>query len=220
MSDLPRPRIGNRDSVASSVEAQSSFATILLLVFVLLSFGCHQQPLIDTSPLDSASMSYDAIQQLKALNPTQAEVTELAKARQGGLLDPLCVEVLQSFHARRQAFDAGSAAAGLIGAGMQPTTVVELAKLNQLGLGSGELEAMRLAGISDETILEIARHHAEGKPALSGASLAGMKNAGVRDTTLLELARRSISDSQVSEIIALRRRGINDAKILRHFTGS
>jgi hypothetical protein len=187
---------------------------------VPLASGCHHQPLIDATALDSAGMSYDAIQQLKALNLAQTEVTELAKARQGGLPDALCVEVLQFFHSRRQAFDAGSATAGLIGAGMQPTTVVALAELNQLGLGSGELEAMRLASISDETILEIARHHAQGKPALSGASLAGMKNAGIRDSTLLELARRNIPDSQVGEIIALRRRGVNDAEILRHFTGS
>jgi hypothetical protein len=97
---------------------------------------------------------------------------------------------------------------------------VELANLNQLGLAAGELEAMRLAGLSDETIVEVARRRAEGKTVLSGASLADMKNAGLRDSTLLELSRRGIPDSQATAIIALRRRGTNDQEILRHFTGS
>ena len=110
--------------------------------------------------------------------------------------------------------------AGLIQAGIAPTTVVELARINQLGVESGELQAMRLAGISDQIILEVARRHVEGKPVFSGASLAGMKNAGIRDTTLLELARRGIPDSQTNNIVALRRRGLNDTEILRHFTGS
>jgi hypothetical protein len=206
--------------LTSWAEGNSDSAIFLLLFFALLGSGCHHQPLIDTTPLDSAGMNYDAIQQLKALNITPAEVPELAKARRGGLPDALCIEALRSFHARRQPFNAGGAAAGLIEAGMRPETVVALAELNQLGIDFGELQAMRLAGISDDTILEIARHRAEGKPALSGASLAGMKNAGVRDNTLLELARRSIPDSQAAKIIALRRRGASDAEILRYFTGS
>ena len=217
MSDLLRPM--NR-SCYSTAHAPLRFASVLLLFFALVGFGCHHQPLIDTAPLDSAGMSYDTIQQAKALNIMPAEVAELAKARQGGLPDAACVDVLQVFRARQQPFNAGSAIAGLIGAGLQPQTVVQLAKLNQLGLGYGDLQAMRLAGILDETILEVAKHHAEGKPVLSGASLAGMKNAGLRDTTLLELVRRGIADSQVSEIVTLRRRGANDAEILRRFTGS
>ena len=80
-------------------------------------------------------------------------------------------------------------------------TIIELAKLNQLGLRAGELEAMRLAGLSDAILLEVARHRAAGKPVLAGASLANLKNAGVRELTLLELARRGVPDSQAAAII-------------------
>jgi hypothetical protein len=92
--------------------------------------------------------------------------------------------------------------------------------LNQLGVGAGDLQAMRLAGISDATILEVARHRAEGKDVLAGASLANMKNAGIRDSTLQELVRRGIPDSQIDSILAMRRRGGSDAEILRYFVGS
>ncbi|MGA8767206.1 MAG: hypothetical protein WB559_09310, partial [Candidatus Acidiferrales bacterium] len=96
-------------------------------------------------------------------------------------------------------------------------TILELAKLNQLGLGAGELQAMRLAGLSDAILLEVARHRAAGKPVLAGASLASLKNAGVRELTLLELARRGVPDSQAAAIIAFRRHGATDAQILSRF---
>jgi len=187
---------------------------------VLLAAGCHHAILVDTAPLDAAGMSYDSIQQSKSLNITAAEVTELARARQGGLSDANCVKMLRIFRAKGQSFTDGGTIAGLIRAGIDEPTVLELASLNQLGFASGELEAMRLAGLSNETILEVARHHAEGKSVLSGASLAGLKNAGLRDSTLLELSRRGVPDSQADAIIAVRRRGSNDQEILRHFTGS
>jgi hypothetical protein len=98
--------------------------------------------------------------------------------------------------------------------------ILELAKLNQLGLNAGELQAMRLAGLSDAILLEVARHRAAGKPVLAGASLANLKNVGVRELTLLELARRGVPDSQAAAIISARRHGASDAELLRRFGGS
>jgi hypothetical protein len=196
------------------------FALAALCAITLLFAGCHHELLVDTAPLDAAGMSYDAIQQAKTLKVTTAEVGELVKAKQGGLSDENAVKILQIFRTQGHPFTAGATIAGLIRAGLDEPTVVELANLNQLGFAAGELEAMRLAGLSDATILEVARRRAEGKTVLSGASLADMKNAGLRDSTLLELSRRGIPDSQATAIIALRRRGTNDEEILRHFTGS
>jgi hypothetical protein len=193
---------------------------LFLLTCVFLASGCHRAILVDTSPLDAAGMSYDSIQKLKALKVSTPEVAELAKVRQGGLSDAGCIEILQIFRGRSQVFKAGDAVAGLLQVGMSEDTVLELAKLNQLGLGAGELQAMHLAGLSDDIIVEVARHHAEGKPVLSGASLAQMKNAGMRNSTLLELVRRGIADSETSAILASRRRGVRDAEILRRFAGS
>jgi hypothetical protein len=195
-------------------------AAILIAAIPLLFAGCHHAILVDTAPLDAAGMSYDSIQQAKSLNITAAEVGELAKARQGGLSDANCVKILQIFRAQGQPFTAGATVAGLIRAGIGESTVVELASLKQLGFTSGELQAMRLAGLSDETILEVARRHAAGKTVLSGASLADMKNAGLRESTLLELSRRGIPDSQAAAIVASRQRGSSDEEILKRFTGS
>jgi hypothetical protein len=190
---------------------------VVLLCTTLCLASCHSEPPLDTKPLDTAGMSYDAIQQLKALKITAPEITQIAAAKQGGFSDASCVQALQIYRSRNQPFDAGDDIAGLIRAQVGEDTVLELAKLNELGLSSGELEAMRLAGLSDAILLEVARHRAAGKPVLAGASLANLKNAGVRELTLLELARRGVPDSQAAAIIAYRKHGATDAQILSHF---
>ena len=165
-------------------------------------------------------MAYDSVKQLETLNVTNAEVSEILKLHSAGFSDVDCIRVVRIFHGRGQAFNAGDIVAGLIQAGMSDDTILELATLNQLGSTAGELEAMHLAGLSDSVVVEFARHRAEGKPVLSGASLAGLKNTGLRGSTLLELVRRGVPDSQANTIISFRRHGASDAQILRRFSGS
>ena len=200
---------------------EKSVAPFLLLVaLVLFVGGCHRVEPVDTKPLDSVGMSYDAIHELQSLQISTAEVASAATARQSGFSDANCIDVFKTYRGRNQPFTAGDAVAGLVRVGVSEDTVLELAKLNQLGLGAGELQAIKLAGLSDGVILEVARHRSEGKPVLAGASLAALRNAGVRESTLLELARRGVPDSQADDIVAMRRHGASDAQILNRFTGS
>jgi hypothetical protein len=182
--------------------------------------GCQGARGVDTQPLNNSGMSYNSVRQLEDLKVTSAEVADILKMHEAGFPDGDCVHVVQEFHNRGQLFGAGSAVAGLIQAGMRDQTILALADLNQLGVSAGELEAMHLAGLSDAVVLEVARHRADGKPVLAGATLARLKNMGVRAPTLLELTRRDIPDSEAREIISLRRRGASDAQILRRFPGS
>lgn len=194
---------------------------LALACFTLLfAAGCHHVLPVDTQPLDNAGMSFDSIEQLKKLNITTLEVTQIAQARQAGLSDSGCVAIMRIFHDRGQPFDAGETLSGLLQASMSEPTVIELAKLNQLGVEAGELQAMHLAGLSDDIVREVAAHHANGKPVLSGATLAGLKNTGLRSETLLELVRRSVPDSQADAIFSARRHGATDADILRRFASS
>lgn len=182
--------------------------------------GCSGVKPVDTQQLDASGMSYDAVNQLKALKINPDEVAQMAQARQSGLSDDDCVQVMQIYKSRKQGFDAGGAIAGLLGAGASENLVVSLARLNQLGLGAGELEAMRLAGLSDQILLAVAQRRAVGQPVLSGASLAGMKNLGLSSNTLLELVQRGVPDSRAAQIMSARKHGAKDAQILRDFATS
>jgi hypothetical protein len=192
----------------------------LLLLLSSVAVSCkHVQPL-DTKPLYASGMSYDTIKKLESLQITAPEIAELVKARSAGFSDASCIEVFQIAHGRGEAFTSGDAVAGLIRVEMKEPSILELARLNQLGLDVGELQAIRLTGLSDSIVIEVAQHRAAGKPELSGLSLASLKNAGLRESTLLELARRGIPDSQAASIIALRHHGASDAEILRRYSGS
>jgi hypothetical protein len=215
---LSRGLDGSARSHSRARRGQTAILGVILLG--LFIGGCkHVQPL-DTKPLYASGLGYDASKKLEAQGITPAEIAEIAKVRGAGMSDDGCLQVFQISRARGEKFTTGDGVAGLIRAGMREQDVLELARMNQLGLGAGELQAMRLAGLSDAIILEVARHHAAGKPALSGASLASMKNAGLRESTLYQLARRGVPDSQTGAIIAYRRHGANDAEILRRFSGS
>jgi hypothetical protein len=191
-----------------------AFALVLLCVA-----GCHRVMPTNTIPLDQSGLSFSSIQSLKSLNINDAEVAEIVKAKQGGLSDDGCIALVRLAHSRNEKFHTGDDVAQLLGASMAESTVLELAKLNQIGLWTGEAQAMRLAGLSDEIILEAAHRRAAGEPVLSGASLANFKNAGMGEGTLLQLVRRGVADSEAPEIIRLRRRGWSDAQILRRYPG-
>jgi len=220
MKDMGFIEANRTHGLGQSTWGWKALARLSVLAVALAFLGCHSVPPLDTSPLDSAGMNYDTVNQLKALGVTAPEVAQIATARRGGFPDDACLQVVRIYHSRNTKFDAGDAIAGLLQAGMGESTIVQLAQLNQLGLTAGELQAMRLAGLSDEIILEVAQHHAANQPVLSGFSLATLQNAGMRESTLLDLVRHSIPDSQTNAILALRRHGANDKEILRHFAGS
>lgn len=199
---------------------QGARATALIAAIAMACAGCSRLKPVDTTPLQNSGMGYDAAQQLASLKISTPEVVEIAKARQGGFSDDDCIAIYKIYQGRNQVFDAGDAVAGMTQVGMSAANVLELARLNELALGWGELQAMKLAGMSDAIVMEEARQRASGKSVLSGATLAGLKNAGVHESTLLKLVQRGVPESQGPEIVRYRRRGASEADILRHFTGS
>jgi hypothetical protein len=188
-----------------------------VLAAVLSLGACYDLRLFDITPLDRAGMSYDAIKELKVLHVSQAEINEIAKVRSAGLSDVDCVTIIRIFHQRNQSFDAGDSIASLYQSGMAEGTVLGLANLDQVGVGVGELQAIHLAGLPDELVLDVARDRAAGKSTLSGVALGTMKNLRMDNGTLLQLVRRGTPESDGARIIAQRRSGAKDAEILRHF---
>ncbi len=198
-------------ATAPALICRLALASLLLLICA----GCKQIRHIDTKPLDQSGMDYTAIQDLKALDPTDAEIAEVAKAKMGGLSDNTCIELLRITREQHLPPDFADSADNLVQVGMNEDDILALARMKQLGLGAGELEAMRLAGLSDAVVMEVARRHAAGKQALSGVSLAHLKDSGLSQAALFELVRRGVRDEQVPSIMALRRRRTSETAILK-----
>ncbi len=195
-------------------------SAIVFFSLLLSVAGCERMTPLDTKPLDSAGMSYPAIKKLIAMDITSAELSEVAKARSAGLPDDACIEIVRIYHVRNRPFTGGDTVAGLAQSHLRADTILDLASLDQLGVNAGELRLMRLAGLSDSIVLEVARHEEAGKPVLSGAALSNMRNAGMRESILLELVRRGVPDSEGATIIRLHRHGASDADILHGYPGA
>jgi hypothetical protein len=178
----------------------------LLLASILLACSCKPAKKPDTEQADQMAMWLDSVPQLKTLNVSNAEIGELAKAHQAGLTDPSTLVLIQLAREHKTPFEDGQSIAELLNAGSSEQTILELARLNQLGIWAGEAEALRLAGLSDQIILAVAQRRSKGLPVISGKKLGELKNTGASDAAILEMVKRGDSDQTVSTYIASRNR--------------
>jgi hypothetical protein len=100
--------------------------------------------------------------------------------------------------------------------GMSDATLAELQRLGQLGSWP-DLRRMRCGHISEEAILELGRLRAAGLAVLSGRSLLRLRVAGLRDELLVELVRRGVPETDVDELLRLRRGGASETAILYRY---
>jgi hypothetical protein len=211
-------RLGPSEAPRTSSARPLAFLLVLgLFVLAATASGCKKVHKADTTPLDGVGLSYSSIQDLRGLKITDAEVAELVKLKHAGISDGGCVELVRIARKRNRPFADGDAIMSLRQVGMSEDNVIELARLNQLGLQAGEEQAMRLAGLSDSVVLALARRRAEGKPALSGAALAELKNAGMSESAMVTLLDRGITDAQVNAIIVQKQRRATDAQVLARY---
>ena len=99
------------DACHVTIRRLRTAAMLFLVILALAVAGCKRVMPVDTVPLDNVGINFDSIQRLKALKITAPEVAEIAQARQAGLSDNGCVEILQIYRGRGVAFDAGDAIA-------------------------------------------------------------------------------------------------------------
>jgi hypothetical protein len=178
----------------------------LLLASIVLVCSCKPAQKPDTQQADQMAMWFDSVPQLKNLDVSNAEIGELAKAHEAGLTDPSTVVLIQLARERKQPFADGQSIAGLLNAGSSEQTVLELARLNQLGVWAGQAQAMRLVGLSDKVILAVAQRRSKGLSVLSGEKLGELKNAGASDALILEMVQRGDSEQTASNYIVQRNR--------------
>jgi hypothetical protein len=179
---------------------------LVILLLPLAACSKHAEQ-TNTQPLDEAGMWSNSVSELRTLNVSNAEIGELTKARQGGLSDPTCIELIKLARGRQQPFTGGQPIADLLAAGASEQTVLELARLDQLGLWAGQAQALRLAGLPDKVILAVAQRRSQGLPVLAGEKLAALKNSGASDAVILDFVQKGITEQRVSDYIAQREHG-------------
>jgi hypothetical protein len=169
------------------------------LVFLLA--GCGKVSRTNMSPLDTAGMHPESVAQLLKYQVSADEVQQILIAGRAGLSEQGCVELVGIARSRHRTFAEGDAVAGLLGAGMKENSVIQIVRLDQLNAFAGEAAAMRLAGLSEDVILDVAQRRARGQAVLAGARLAELKDAGYSNAQLVAMVDRGMTDKQANEAI-------------------
>lgn len=178
----------------------------LLLAFVSLFSSCEHKQQADTQQTDQAAIWLNEVPELKTLDISNAEIGELSKAHDLGLTDRSCVALIKLARSRQIPFADGQAVADLLSTGVSEPTVLELARLNQLGTWAGQARALRLVGYSDKIILAAAQRRSQGLYVLSGEKLGELRNSGASEATILEMIEKGETESEASVYIAQRER--------------
>src|SRR6266436_6561325 len=154
---------------------------LLLGVCVLLAVGCKQHLLTDYRPLDQAGMWSSGLEQLKKLNTSDFEVTQLVKVKQARMSDDACVALVAAAHERKHPFASGESTASLAHAGYSEAQILDIAQADQPDAISGDAMALRLIGLSDNFVQVILQRRLQGKPTLGMPQIARLKNTGLTE---------------------------------------
>lgn len=179
--------------------------SLCLCAFVALFglAGCKKLQHADTQPLYQSGLWSDTIQQLRKLDVTDSEVSELITVHQAGLSDEGCINLIQLARSRQKVFDDGDDIANLLHSGVSEPHVLELARIGQLGAWAVDAQGLKLAGYSDNIVMAVARRRASGLATVSGSSLVEIKNTGLTEKQILEFINKGLTDEQAGQLVAM-----------------
>ena len=174
---------------------------LIPLTFLLLfrAFGCEQHPLTDYRPLDQAGMFSSNVEELKKLNTSDQEVTQLVKLKQAGIGDDACVTLISDAHQHHHLFTSADSAINLVQAGYGESVVLEIAKTDQLDVISGDAVMLRLVGLSDASVNVILHRRMKGEPTMSSAEIGRLKNTGLTEKQIMERINAGMTDAQADK---------------------
>src|SRR6266852_1640781 len=181
------------------------YKLMLLGVFVLFRMdGCHEHLFTDYRPLDQAGMWSSSVEQLKTLNTSDTEVTQLVKLKQAGISDDTCIILITGAHQRQHQFSSADSAVNLARAGYTEPVILEIAKSDQLESISGDAVMLRLVGLSDSAVDLILHRRLKGQRTMSSAEIGRLKNTGLTEKQILERINSGMTDAQADKEAALR----------------
>jgi hypothetical protein len=174
-----------------------------LLLPALLA-GCQSHPLTDYRGLDKAGMWSSAVEDIKKLHVSDAEVAQLVALKNAGVGDDMCVALVSAAHDHQHPFASAEAAKSLNGAGFSDAQILVIAKTDRLDSLSGDAVMLRLIGLSDPTVQMLLRRRINGLPTLSSAEIGRLKNTELTERQILERIQNGMTDAQADAEAAAR----------------
>jgi hypothetical protein len=182
----------------------------LLIPLLLVFGGCERHVFADYRPLDAAGMWSGAIQQLKALHASDAEIAEVVKLKKVDLGDDTCIALVSTAHDAKHQFASADSVISLMGARYTSEQILDLARAGQLDTLSADAVMLRLI-LSDSGSQFVLDRHLKGLPTLSTSRIARLKNTGLSEAQVLGRVKDGMTDEQADKEIASREATRNHA---------
>jgi hypothetical protein len=176
----------------------------LLGVCLVLLSGCKKQPKMDYSALDQSGMWSSNIDELKKQNVTPSEISQLAKLKQAGATDDLCIALFKNARDHQHDFTSGDSAVHLSRAGYSDAQILEMAHSDQIDMLSGDAIMLKLIGLSNSTVQTIMSRRMQGLPTLSSAQIGRLKNTAMSEKQILEIVSQGLSNDEAEALITKR----------------
>jgi hypothetical protein len=181
-----------------------SLLAVVLTCTLALSSGCGHNVLADYRPLVNAGMSSTGIEQLKKLDTSDSEMTQLVSVKQAGVTDYACVTLVSTAREHHHPFTSADAVSSLAHAGFGESQILQIARLDKLDTISGDAVTLRLIGLSDPTVQILLQRRLQNQPTLSSAEIARLKNTGLTENEILQRINRGMDDNQAEKEIKAR----------------
>ena len=178
--------------------------SLFLSVCLLAVAGCQSHPKVNYAPLDQAGMWSSTVDEVKKLNVTDLEITQLAKLKRVGASDDLCLALLKAARNQHHDFSNADAAIQLSEAGYSDAQILEMANSDQIDILSGEAITLKLIGLSNSSVQTIIHRRIQGLPTLTSQQIGRLKNTGMSEKQIMDLVNQGLDGDQVEKLIASR----------------
>jgi hypothetical protein len=142
--------------------------------------------------------------EVKALQPSTLEITQLTKLKQAGASDDLCLALLKAARAHHHEFSTADSAIDLSRAGYGDAQILEMAQSDEIDILSGEAVTLKLIGLSNPTVQEVIHRRVQRLPTLTSEQIGRLKNIGMSEKQILEIVDEGLSDQKAEAVIAQR----------------
>ncbi len=177
---------------------------MLLGVCLVFLGGCKKQPQMDYRALDQSGMWTSNVDELKKQNITPGEVAQLAKVRQAGASDDLCMALFKAARDHHHDFSSGDSALNLSRAGYSDAQILEMAQSDQIDILSGDAVMLKLIGLSNSTVQAVMSRRMQGLPTLTSAQIGRLKNTAMSEKQILEIVNQGLSNDEAEALITKR----------------
>src|SRR5262249_22482349 len=165
------------------------------LTLVLLG-GCGSHMLTDYRPADQAGIYSGTIEDLKKLNTSDTELTEIIRLKKANINEKTIVSLVRIAHEHQHSFVATDTVESLAGANLSDDQILRIAQTDQYATIGNDAVMLHVMGLSAPTVDYLLDRRLKGVRTMSVDTIADLKNSGLSEKEILNRIQQGMTDAQ------------------------